>query len=91
MPMLHFVAALPAEAQNVGSRQGESASTHNALDKVYRLPSLLLAIAPPLVSLSMCAEGSACQTLASAQIGIFSMIGPHAAWIPLDTPLSRHV
>ena len=41
MPMLHFVAALPAEAQSVGSLQDKTTSTQSAPDKVQPLPSLL--------------------------------------------------
>lgn len=53
VPMLHFVAALPAEAQSVGSLQSESTASQSAPDKVVnQLPSLLLlATAYPLVRL----------------------------------------
>ena len=39
-PMLHFIAALPAEAQSVGSLQNAAADMQSAPDKVAILPSL---------------------------------------------------
>ncbi len=42
LPMLHLVAALPAEAQNEGSSQGSLAGTESAPDKVIDLTSLAM-------------------------------------------------
>ncbi|CAK0735276.1 hypothetical protein CVIRNUC_000554 [Coccomyxa viridis] len=42
LPMLHLVAALPAEAQNEGSSQGSLAGTESAPDKVLSWGSIVL-------------------------------------------------